>query len=289
MVFCRTRLGESTALSFPPLQAHFHVIERGPCWLHVPGEDLRIANSGDLLLLVGGSGHSVASQERDFVDHSLWTVVPTHFDATRMSLDLSEGTPAVEMICGRFSIDAVGSEAIVGALPQVVHLQSHGGGLNEWLASMLRLLSVEVSANRPGSALARARLVDLILIGAIRHWLATCEDNAGWLSALRDPVVGNALGHLHARPAHGWTVPELASVVGLSRSPFAARFRKRVGVSPMRYLTAWRMRLAIRLLRRGQSVGEVSAAVGYESQAAFSRVFKKEMGKPPSAFRDAGD
>lgn len=286
-VFCRTSLGPRTGLSFPTGQAHFHVIERGPCWLHVPAERTTlVANSGDLLLLVGGSGHSVSSSDRRSRARKLWDVVPSHYDAERMTLDLSEGEACVEMVCGRFSMDAVGTEAVVGVLPAVVHLQGHKEPLADWLPSMLRLLSTEAASNNPGSSLARARLVDLILIGAIRRWLAMDGDQeTGWLSALRDPVVGGALRRVHARPEHPWTVPELAATVGLSRSPFAARFKARVGMAPMRYLTSWRMRLAARRLRNGDMVGEVATAVGYESDAAFSRVFKKEMGVPPSALR----
>ncbi|MEM8962735.1 MAG: AraC family transcriptional regulator [Acidobacteriota bacterium] len=286
-VFCRTTLGPGISLSFPTGQAHFHVIERGPCWITIPDDDISLlASSGDLLLLVAGSGHAVASDERAAVDHGLWDIVPSHYDAERLTLDLSDDEPCVEMICGRFSMDSVGSEAVVGVLPSVVHLRGRSGQLVDGLASMLRLLSAEATSNAPGSSLARARLVELILIGAIRRWLVeTGDDQAGWLPALRDPVVGAALGNLHTRPEHPWTVSELSSTVGLSRSPFAARFKSQVGVSPMKYLTSWRMRLAVRLLRRGTSVGEAASAVGYASDAAFSRTFKKEMGVPPSSFR----
>lgn len=286
-VFCRTTLGPDAGLSFPSGQAHFHVIERGPCWVSVPSQQVVLrVGPGDLLLLVGATGHTVASAAKEIRDHALWDVVPTHYDPAALTLDLSDGEPWVEMICGRFSIDAVGSERLIGALPPVLHLPVRASPLGDWLASTLTLLSAEATSQRPGSALTRARLVELVLVGAIRRWLEDGgEARVGWLSALRDPHVGKALGLLHARPAHPWTVPELAAATGLSRSPFAARFKDAVGSAPLRYLTAWRMRLASRLLRGGASVGEAAAAVGYASDAAFSRSFKKEMGVPPSALR----
>ena len=286
-VFCRTKLGRHTSLSFPTGQAHFHVIERGPCWVSVPTESHSVvANAGDLLLLVGGNGHSVSAVEKDAREHPLMEVIPIHYDAKRLSLDLSDGDSCVEMVCGRFAMDAVGSEALIGALPTVVHLRGHQGAADGWLTTTLHLLSAETTANRPGSARARARLVDLVLVGAIRRWLEENQQECvGWLTALRDPVVGKALALLHAEPGHPWTVPEIAARVGLSRSPFAARFRNQVGSSPMRYLTSWRMRLAARMLSEGSSVGETAQGVGYESDASFSRVFKREMGVPPSTLR----
>jgi len=247
----------------------------------------RDSHSVALLGMSGGTGHAVSSRREATVSWDLWEAVDAHYDAERLSLDLSGGVGRVQMLCGRFSMDMVGSEALVAALPPVMHLRGHGGPLVDWLAPLLRLLSVEVNPHRMGGELARSRLVDLMLIGAIRRWLDECveEGDVGWLSALTDPVVGKALGHLHAHPERPWTVPDLASSVGLSRSPFAARFKAQVGISPMKYLTSWRMRVAARQLRRGRSVGEVAGAVGYESGAAFSRVFKKEMGVSPSTFR----
>ncbi|MEM7160593.1 MAG: AraC family transcriptional regulator [Myxococcota bacterium] len=289
-VFCRTSLGDSMSLSFPSNQAHFHVIERGPCWVSVAGEPNPVlANAGDLVLLLGGAGHSIASTADPDDDHPLWDVVPTHYDAERMTLDMSEGVDRVLMVCGRFRMDTVGAEAVADLLPPVVHLQGQHGALADWLPSMMRLLSAEATSRETGSALARARLVDLILVGAIRRWLSDHEDaNAGWLGALRDPMVGPALRQLHAQPEERWTVERLAALVGLSRSPFAARFKTQVGVSPMKYLTTWRMRVAVRMIRQGAAIGEVATAVGYESEAAFRRVFKRETGDPPGHYRLQG-
>jgi len=272
------------SLSFPSNQAHFHVIERGPCWIsHAGGTNNIVANAGDLVLLLGGAGHTISSSRKSDQTHTLWDVIASHYNAERMTLDLSGGLSRVLMVCGRFRMDSVGSEAVAALLPPVVHLQ---GQHNDWLPAMMRLLSIEATSQETGSALARARLVDLILVGAIRRWLSDHPDTrAGWLGALRDPIVGPALRSLHARPQEKWTVEKIAAQVGLSRSPFAARFKAEVGVSPMKYLTTWRMRMAVRMLRKGRDIGDIATATGYDSEAAFRRGFRREMGAPPGHYR----
>jgi AraC-like DNA-binding protein len=150
----------------------------------------------------------------------------------------------------------------------------------------MQIFLTEMNGKLAGSALCAARLVDLILIHAIRDWLAKEPANiGGWLGAMRDPHVGAALAQLHEAPAYPWTVAELSERVGLSRSPLAARFTALVGEPPLRYLTRWRMHLASQHLRRGASVRETAERVGYESEAAFSRTFKRYMGKPPVKYR----
>jgi AraC-like DNA-binding protein len=290
-VFCRTRLGEGIELSFPSGQAHFHVVERGTCHVHVP--TLRRAfraATGDVLVFVEGVGHSVATTASPSRRHALFDAIPTHFDPEARTLDLSDGDPAVELICGRFDMDEVGRQGLASALPPVLQVRTHARPLADWLTSTLRLLAAEATDTGPGSGLARSRLMDLVLVGILRQWLEDgAEAEASWLTGLRDPVVGRALQLLHASPAHPWSVPELASRVGLSRSPFAARFKDQVGASPMRYLTSWRMKLAVRELRRGATVGETADAVGYQSATAFSRVFRRELGTTPGSFRRPTD
>jgi AraC-like DNA-binding protein len=133
-----------------------------------------------------------------------------------------------------------------------------------------------------------SRLVDLLFVQTVRHWLTTTRDQPlGWIGALRDPRVGTALSHLHANPERAWDVASLAAVVGMSRSSFAARFVELVGEPPSKYLTRLRIDLAARLLRTpGATIAHTAARVGYDSEAAFSRVFKRYMHLPPAAFRE---
>ena len=160
-----------------------------------------------------------------------------------------------------------------------------------WLASALRFLAAEAGALQPGGEAAITRLADILVIQVIRAWLA--RDPAaptGWLGVLRDERIGRALALIHRDPARAWTVAALASEVAMSRSAFAARFAALVGEPPMRYVARWRMLAAhTRLREDGASLGELAERLGYQSEAAFSRAFKRIMGVPPGAARRDGD
>jgi AraC family transcriptional regulator, alkane utilization regulator len=151
---------------------------------------------------------------------------------------------------------------------------------------VMRVAVSEARADRPGGENVLARLAEVMFVEAIRRHLEKLPaSQAGWLAGLRDPVVGQALGALHAEPRRPWTVEDLARLVGQSRSVFAERFGAMVGQPPMQYLALWRMQLASHQLLQGQAVARVAEAVGYESEAAFSRAFKKLVGQPPAAWR----
>jgi AraC-like DNA-binding protein len=201
---------------------------------------------------------------------------------------VGRGTPHTFLFCGRFHLEPLGRKAFLGGLPPLLHVRGSGGRPPEALDPILRLFATEALSDAAGSVIASARLVDLILVHAIRGWLSNGDhDVGGWLGATRDPQIGAALAKLHASPSQHWTVQGLASAVGLSRSPFASRFAALVGEPPLKYLTRWRMHLATNLLRAGGSVREVAFAVGYESEGAFSRTFKRYVGRAPVKLRGA--
>jgi AraC-like DNA-binding protein len=154
----------------------------------------------------------------------------------------------------------------------------------------LRQLAAEVRGQQPGNELVVSRLTDILLVQVLRAWLAESGEVEGnWLAALRDRHVGKAMSLIHGEPAHAWTVKELASRAGLSRSPFAARFVRLTGVSPMAYLSRVRMQKAAGLLRsQGASLADAAAASGYQSEAAFSKAFRRHFGAPPGQYRRAG-
>ncbi len=152
----------------------------------------------------------------------------------------------------------------------------------------MRLLLDETDRDRAGHEVLADRLVDALLIYVLRWWVdRRAEGSAGWLGALADPAVGRVLAVVHEEPTRRWTVEELAARVGMSRAVFARRFSELVGVPPLAYLTRWRIELARRRLRdSSNSVAEIAAAVGYDSEFSFSRAFKREVGLPPSAYRE---
>ena len=285
-VFVRTEARAPWALSLPEGESHFHLVERGSLVATVPGARKPVhAVAGDLLVFPRATGHTIG----DAVGRratELHTALQEGWDADARVLRLGEQGAVTQLICGTFELGRSGRDALLSVLPRVLHLKGRGGQPAGNIGLVMQLLHAEARRAAPGSALCAARLVDLVLVQAIRHWLARQPASVGgWLGALRDPHVAAALSQLHAAPAHAWTVGELARRAGLSRSPFATRFARLVGEPPLRYLTRCRMELAVRLLRRGVSVRETAAQVGYASEAAFSRTFKRHMGTAPVRYR----
>jgi AraC-like DNA-binding protein len=170
----------------------------------------------------------------------------------------------------------------------VIHLPAGGPDARGWLGSLMHIAVGESGQARAGSENVLARLSELMFVEVVRRYLETLSPaETGWLAGLRDAVVGRALAAMHGAPSEAWTVEGLARVVGLSRSVFAERFTEIVGQPPMQYLALWRMQLASRLLADGRHVAGVAAAVGYDSEAAFSRAFKKLVGEAPATWRRA--
>jgi len=178
---------------------------------------------------------------------------------------------------------------LLASLPRVIHLSAGASDRSSaWLATLMDLAAKESGASRPGSENVLARLSELMFVETIRAYLETLpETGTGWLAGLRDPMIGRSLAALHGDPRAPWTVEELARQAGLSRSVFAERFTAMVGEPPMQYLALWRMQLASRLLVEGAQVSAAADAVGYASEAAFSRAFKKLLGQSPAAWRRA--
>ena len=190
-------------------------------------------------------------------------------------------------MCSFLGLEERPYNPLLTALPQVIHLSARDSDAGSgWLGAVMNVAVRESRAGRPGGENVLARLAELMFVEAIRRHIETLPaSQMGWLAGLRDPVVGLALAALHAEPARPWTVEGLAHGVGQSRSVFAERFTEMVGQPPMQYLALWRMQLASHLLGDGQSVGRTAEAVGYESEAAFSRAFKKLVGQSPATWR----
>lgn len=286
-VFCRTQMAKRRGIEFPPGKAHFHYVEEGACWLRVGERSPPVrADEGDLVMLIGGPGHTLQTDPELSAATPLEEAVAEGFELNNLTLRVGDAPAKVGLICGRFSIETIASQALVEVLPDLIHVPSQAQQPYAWLAPILEQLTVETDIQAPGWLLSTSRLVDLVLVGAIRYWIDHQESEVGgWIGALRDPKVGLTIGLMHGDPAHPWSVDELAAAVDLSRSPYASRFTTIVGEPPIRYLTRLRMRLAIKLLDEGQTVKATAERVGYESEEAFSRVFKRHTGSPPSTYR----
>jgi AraC-like DNA-binding protein len=201
------------------------------------------------------------------------------------------GGAATRLVCGTVRFDHPAAYHLVGVLPRVIGVEAATSPQTEWIQSTLRFMGAEVQALRPGGETVVTRLADVLVIQAIRSWIE--QDPAaqtGWLGALRDRQVGRALMLIHREPARAWTVAGLANEVAMSRSAFAARFAELVGEPPMHYVARWRMHVALTWLREEDAaLGELASRLGYQSEAAFSRAFKRLMRVAPGAVRRSRD
>jgi AraC-like DNA-binding protein len=179
---------------------------------------------------------------------------------------------------------------LVGILPPLLYIQGSDEPRASWMQSVFKLMAVEARAFRPGGEAVITRLADVLVIQAIRAWIETAPAaRTGWLGALQDPQVGRALALIHRDPARAWTLASLAHELAMSRSAFAARFSQLVDEPAMQYLTRWRMQLAQHALQtEAATVAELAGRLGYQSEAAFARAFKRMTGVPPGAVRRGG-
>jgi AraC-like DNA-binding protein len=275
-------------MAIPPGDyAHFHYFECGGGWLHLEGQPEPVAvSSGDLLVLPHGRGHSLSDTPGRPAVPLRYLLADARADGRCSRLRHGGGGPETRMICGSFSFAVPDGLPLLALLPERLRLRaddSSGG----WLEPTLRMLTDEARQRRAGGAIVASRLTDVLFVQVVRAWLDTQPVPAGnWLAALRDPRIGTALARLHARPEHPWSVAELAAEAGMSRSPFAARFAKLAGEPPLAYLSRWRAHVAARLLRETSlALGAIAARVGYESEASFSRAFRRVMEVAPGAYR----
>lgn len=271
-----------------PRAIGFHVVLSGRAWLSRFGADPILLETGDVALVLTGT-HTIGDRPRtdDLIPsgavHATEAAAATPHDETVRRQESERTT----MMCGSYAFDAIAINPLLGALPEVLHVNRAAASHEPGLASVVQLLVAEAERDRPGAQSIIDQLTDLIFVYAIRAWTrGRCVTQRDWFTALDDPALTKALSAMHARPEAGWTVESLASVAGLSRAAFSKRFGDRVGTSPMAYLTSWRMRIAAEMLRDGDhGIAKISAAVGYTNEFSFSRAFKRETGSAPTHFR----
>jgi AraC-like DNA-binding protein len=202
-------------------------------------------------------------------------------------LSYGGGGAPTRLVCGYLACDARLARMLLAGLPPVVRVNVRGSNAGIWLEASVRYALAEARSPRPGGAGVLAKLAEVLFIEVLRLYIADAKDDrTGWLAGLGDRIVGTALNALHTRPAHAWTLEELARASGTSRSVLAERFQQLVGSSPMQYLTQWRMLLAANLLSRSNApLARIAEDVGYQTDTAFSRAFRREYGAPPAAWR----
>jgi AraC-like DNA-binding protein len=267
----------------------FHVVMAGSCWAELPGVAAPTQlMAGDFIVVPMGDEHVLSSApgmrgqaSLDNYRRPIDRPLPIPF-----ILNQGEGPERSHVVCGFFGCDLRPFNPLLDALPRVLHA-SVSAASQDWLLSLVRAAAAEREHDTAGRDTMLAKIAELMFVEVIRKYIAALPaDTFGWCSGLRDPQVSAALGMIHARPAEPWTVELLARHAGMSRSTFADRFNHFVGMPPMQYLAHWRLQRAAGLLSKGGvTVGRAAAEVGYDSEAAFNRAFKKLVGLPPGQWR----
>jgi AraC-like DNA-binding protein len=290
--YCRSEFTEPWGLTLPPLPGYlwFHVVTSGRVSVDAgDGEPARL-QTGDVALVTQGAGHRLGSDPA--------APAPGILDLPREEIsDRYEvlhhggGGALTRMMCGAVRFDHPAARNLVALLPEIIYLDAAGTPDLIWMQSTLALMAAETKQMRPGGEAVITRLADVLIIQAIRWWMESDPSaQSGWLGALRDNQIGRALALIHGDPARAWTVATLADELAMSRSAFAARFSELVGEPVMAYVTRWRMRVAVNALRdEGATVAELAHRLGYRSEAAFARAFKRVTGVAPGAVKRAGD
>ena len=288
--YSQTEAGAPWGLEMPAFGncVTFHLVSRGGCWLEAEAAGVApvYLRAGDIALVPHGRGHWLRSQPdappTGRVDELPQQLVNEHFSLLRCGGDGARST----LICGVVSFEQPAVGRLLELLPAIMHIEATDEGESR-IRDAIRMMTAELRELRPGGEAVTTRLVDILVIEAIRSWLAgDPAARTGWLGALQDPQLGHAIAAVHRSPGRDWTVELMAREAAMSRSAFAARFTELVGEPAMRYVTRCRMELAHSRLANGDStVAAVAADLGYQSEASFSRAFSKIVGAPPGAIR----
>ena len=266
----------------------FHAVVRGRAYVQLAeGGEPIVLERGDVVLMPFGHNHLMTDEP---VRKTRPLRELNSVDANGMGHLAVEGDgPHTSLICGEITFDGGEAHPVFSMLPPLIRVRDIDGSMAPVVETLVELIANEVDGRGPGADAVIARLTDVLVIYVLRDYVSRLpEDEVGWLGALRDPEIRQALGLMHSRPDKPWTVEELSRAVGMSRSSFFGRFKEVVGESPLQYLTRWRVHVASRLLREdGASVSTAARRVGYATDAAFSNAFKRVMGIRPGAYRRA--
>lgn len=275
----------------------YHLIVKGASWAAVDGTPPALLGAGDIVMFPHGDAHVLSSApglRAPNPDRS-WMAgmrdAPRPIPISYVGANEEPGTSmpneqaSTIIVCGFIGCDLRPFNPLIEALPRLLHLPA--GGVGDWVAPVLHQAVSESRQRRPGNEAVLERVSEMVFVDSARRYLESLSPgSSGWLAALRDEHVGRAIALLHERPAEPWTLDRLGREVGLSRSALHERFVGFVGQPPMQYLANWRMQCGARLLREGDAtVATIAQEVGYESEAAFARAFKRLVGQPPAAWR----
>ncbi len=264
----------------------YHFVVDGEAMVELSDAQKIELKPGDVVIFPHGDPHHMCSKgaTRPFPNYGINEKIKSH-DLT--PLCAGGGGEISRFVCGYMSCDPYISRPILNGLPPVFKVNIRTDRSGQWLESSILHLVDEAASGRVGSEAMLAKISEALFVDTLRRFVAALpEQQMGWLAGARDPIVGKSLGLLHSRIAHPWTIANLADEVGISRSALVERFTRYLSEPPMTYLTRWRLQMAARSLESTpRGVAEIAADVGYESEAAFNRAFKREFGQPPGRYR----
>lgn len=286
-LYFRAELGSQFSIAVPEDKQYvrFHLAGPGRAWVGLPSGKGTYFAEGDLILIPHGSAHVLANEPNSPakpLEDVLAQADTSHVGCIRYGDDAG----AVELVCGHFGFNVSLAHPIVSTLPPLIHIKHEHGSDFKWLMPLLSTMQAESRERVPGYEEVLVRLSEVIFIHVLRTYMQHQPNSKIALTALADHQLGPVLEAIHKKPGFTWSVERLAEVAGLSRSVFAERFKLKLDMTPMHYLTTWRMQKARLLLRNNKlSINEVSKTVGYTSNSAFSRIYKEHYGVSPKAHR----
>jgi AraC-like DNA-binding protein len=264
----------------------YHFLTEGRAYIRLPNGQREELTAGDIVILSQGDAHFLGNGSPEKPVDALKAFSNNLSRGLKLAR-FGGGGEITRFVCGYLACDPRLSEVFLSGLPRVLKVHIAKEPSSQWIESSIRFSVDEMNGPRAGSELVLAKLSEALFVETLRRYINTLPpDQIGWLAGARDPAVGQALALLHKEPAHPWTILHLAREVGLSRTRLAERFRHFLEESPMAYLTKWRLKLGAEiLLTTEDSVAEIAATVGYGSEAAFNRAFKRAYDCPPAQFR----
>ncbi|WP_394179876.1 AraC family transcriptional regulator [Marinomonas posidonica] len=298
LIYANSELIEPWGIAMPPLAGKmmFHIVTEGGCWLSFENGKSHYLQPGELALVAKGLGHNI-SHEKGQTCEPFFDIPVTKLseryeflryggkgrEKEREKVEGQSEAQVTRLICGVLSFDHIAGQKLIAQLPDVIHLSQAKDNLPLSLQSMMHTLEQEASTLAPGGETIMTHLADIIVIQAIRNWITKSSHAPnGWLSGLQDPKLAKALSAIHTQPQYAWTVDQLATLAGMSRSGFSAHFTQVIGTSVKHYLTEWRMNLARHKINQSQvTLADLAEELGYQSEAAFSRAYKRIFGEPP--------
>jgi AraC-like DNA-binding protein len=264
----------------------YHYVVEGRLQARVDGGEPVEIGAGEVVLFPHNDSHLIGSTLA-MPSIPAGSLVNVPAEGGLFSIRHGGGGEVTRIVCGFLGCDRLDGNPLASSLPRVLSLNRQEGTAGAWMRSSFQFAADEIAARRAGSATVLAKLSELLFVEAVRQYVDLLpQERTGWLMGLRDPFVARTLSLIHARVAEPWTVDDLGREVGLSRSALADRFTRLIGEPPMRYLARWRLQLAAHRLRvSGESLARIAEEIGYESEAAFNRAFKRQFGAPPATWR----